>query len=371
MINDRTRRPDIAFFISSMGDGGAQRTIANLASGLSRRGYEVDLTLIRAEGPYLEDLDSDINIIDLNSNRAITSVLPLTMYLRRTRPHVLFSTLNYLNIVAILAGLVSGTSIDVVIRSANIQSTHSHQKQDQVLPELMRIFYRFSDKHVALSQAVAEDVCANYGLDRDETTVIYNPTVTEDLFDKATEPIDHQWFDSDVSVIIGVGRLSEQKNFEILIRAFEQVIADRNVRLVILGKGEKRSELEMLVEELGLADVVSMPGFVDNPYAYMHRADLFILSSRWEGFGNVIVEAMACGTPVVSTDCPGGPSEILNNGTYGPLVPVGDPNRLAERILEALDSPVDASTLKTRAMEFSVETITDEYERFLFNMEVS
>jgi len=366
MADNPSPRPDIAFFISSMGDGGAQRTVANLASELSRRGYDVDLLLIRAKGPYLQDLHHEIDVINFDSTRALTSVAPLVKYLRQKRPNVLFSTLNYLNLVAIWAGFISRTSVDVVIRSANIQSTGENRGRTRLIPHLMRAFYPFADKHIALSQSVAEDVCRNYGLDQEDISVIYNPAVTSDLFDEATEPIDHPWFDSDFPVILGVGRLSEQKDFTTLIKAFDRVACDQDARLVILGEGDKRSELDLLVDRLGLSDVVSMPGFMNNPYAYMSKADLFVLSSQWEGFGNVIVEAMACGTPVVCTNCPGGPSEILDDGTYGPLVPVGDPEMLANHIIEALKDPADDEILKQRAMEFSASSIADEYESVLF-----
>jgi len=366
MSDDYRTESDIGFFISSMGDGGAQRTIANLASGLSRRGYVVDILLIRAEGPYLRNLHPEINVVELSSTRALTSLLPLVKYLRQERPAVLFSTMNYLNIIAIWAGLISRTSTNIVIRSATVESKREPEGRAVFVPQLMQAFYRFANKHIALSQSVANDVCCTYGLDLNETSVIYNPVVTDDLLDKATEPVDHPWFDTDVPVILGVGRLSDEKDFSTLIEAFEQVVRSHDAKLVILGKGNKRSELESLVETLCLTDIVSMPGFVDNPYAYMGKADVFALSSRREGFGNVIVEAMACGTPVVSTDCPGGPSEILDDGKYGPLVPVGDTEALAKNISSLLVDPTDATTLRQRAMEFSVDAITEEYASVLF-----
>jgi glycosyltransferase involved in cell wall biosynthesis len=201
--------------------------------------------------------------------------------------------------------------------------------------------------------------------------VIYNPTVTPEIFRKATEPVQHPWFvDNRVPIILAAGRLHRQKDFPTLLRAFSLLRQNRPCRLVILGDGKKRRRkaLRQLAKQLGIEKDVSLPGFVENPFAYMARANLFVLSSAWEGFGNVIVEALACGCPVVSTDCRSGPREILDNGRYGRLVPVGDPEALARAMLEALDdpdNPCDRETRIQRAMEFSVDKIVDEYLKVL------
>ncbi|NLO89188.1 MAG: glycosyltransferase, partial [Clostridia bacterium] len=186
---------------------------------------------------------------------------------------------------------------------------------------------------VAVSQGVADDLVKTTGLMRELIKVIYNPIVTPELLEKAKESIGHPWFKpGQPPVILSAGRLTAAKDFPTLIHAFARVRAERLARLMILGEGEERPNLESLVRELGLESDVSMPEFVENPYAYMARAAVFVLSSAWEGFGNVLVEAMAVGTPVVSTDCPSGPAEILEGGKWGKLVPVGDVEKLAKAL---------------------------------------
>jgi glycosyltransferase involved in cell wall biosynthesis len=183
----------------------------------------------------------------------------------------------------------------------------------------------------------------------------------------ASEKLDHRWFeDNEDPVILGVGRLNEQKDFQTLLRAFANVLKKRHAYLVILGEGEERSSLEVLSEELNVAHRVHMPGFVRNPYKYMARSDVFVLSSKFEGFGNVIVEAMACGCPVVSTNCRSGPTEILENGKWGRLVPVEDPLRMSNAINESIASPLPPS--KERAQDFTAEVIMDQYCSLIYNL---
>jgi len=218
---------------------------------------------------------------------------------------------------------------------------------------------------VAVSRGVADDLARLTGLPREKIQVIYNPVVTPELFVKAEEPLGHPWFAAgEPPVILGVGRLHEAKDFQTLIRAFALVRKKRVARLVILGEGEERPKLEALVRELGLEEEVALPGFVDNPFKYMKRAGVFVLSSQWEGFGNVLVEAMACGTPVVSTACPSGPEEILENGRWGRLVSVGDVDALAEAIILTLDDKNHPDVAR-RALDFGVQRAIDEYIRVL------
>jgi glycosyltransferase involved in cell wall biosynthesis len=196
----------------------------------------------------------------------------------------------------------------------------------------------------------------------DLVTTIYNPVVTDELLEKAREPLDHPWFVEDAPpVILGVGRLEPQKDFETLIRAFHRVQSEREPRLVILGKGSERAKLERLVQSLGMDNSVQMPGFVDNPFQYMARADVFALSSRFEGLPGVLIQAMATGCPVVSTDCPSGPREILEDGRWGALVPVEDEEALAVAILGTIDSPHCLDELRERAQAFSASQAVDQY----------
>jgi glycosyltransferase involved in cell wall biosynthesis len=238
--------------------------------------------------------------------------------------------------------------------------------EDRILPYLIKLSYPFADDIIAISKGVSEDLAEFCSVEENRIKVIYNPAITPAIADESEESISHQWFTAyTYPVILGVGRLMDQKDFSTLIKAFRQLLQKREARLVILGEGEKREELEELTQNLGIEEKVDIAGFKQNPFPYMKNADVFVLSSVWEGFGNVLVEAMACGTPVVSMDCPSGPAEILENGKYGPLVPPGDSEALVYAILDTLDSPIDSELLKERANDFEVEKISSEYEEFV------
>ena len=200
--------------------------------------------------------------------------------------------------------------------------------------------------------------------------VIYNPVVNKSLINKSIEEIHHPWLNNkDLPVILGIGRLTKQKNFEHLIKSFKEVLKVKKARLIILGEGEERSNLEKLIINNNLIDLVDLPGFVDNPYAFMKKADVFVLSSSWEGFGNVIVESMSVGTPVVCTDCKSGPNEILNNGEYGFLVKVNDIEDMSNKILKILiNNPFEKKSIINRSNDFEANKITTKYlETILIN----
>jgi glycosyltransferase involved in cell wall biosynthesis len=253
----------------------------------------------------------------------------------------------------------------------NIQTAISPESQNitqlkrRLTPQLVRWFYPWAESIVPVSQGVAEDL-ARIGLSLERVQVIYNPVVTPELFEKAQEPVEHPWFSpGQPPVILGVGRLEQQKNFSTLIRAFAQVHQQHSARLIILGEGSERSYLESLIKELGLTENVALPGFVANPYAYMARAAMFVLSSAWEGLPTVLIEAMAVETPVVSTDCDSGPAEILKNGKYGKLVGVGDIKGLAEAMISTLTEPTDLRALQQRTVDFSVDGVLAQYMQVL------
>lgn len=287
-------------------------------------------------------------------------------YLRRERPAAMLSALNHANVIACLAYRLARVPTRLVISEHNTLSMSNAQNaRGRLVPWLMRWVYPWADSVVAVSQGVADDLVRTLGIDATRVKVIYNPVVDETLFDKAKQPLEHPWFkQGEPPVVLAVGRLTEQKDFETLIRAFAVVRAKRVVRLLILGEGELRFQLETLVNQLGLKDDVALPGFVANPFGYMARASVFVLSSRWEGLPTVLLEAMACGAQVVSTDCPSGPREILEDGKWGLLVPVENVSTLAQAITLKLDE-FEGPDVKRRAMDFGADQAVQKYFRLM------
>ena len=351
----------VALFLPSLNGGGAERVMLNLAQGFIERGLQVDLVLANAEGPLLTDVPIGVNVVDLSAKRVLYCLPGLIGYLRRERPDALLAAMEHTNLVALWAKKLSGVTTRVVVSVHNIVSqdiANAQNMRAKVIPLLVRIIYPWAYAVVAVSEGVADDLAQLTGLPRNKLQVIYNPAVTPELLVRAEEPLDHPWFQpGEPPVILGAGRLTAQKDFPTLIRAFALVRRKLPARLMILSEGEERPGLEALVQELGLLQDVSLPGFVDNPYKYMKRAGVFVLSSKYEGFGLVLVEAMACGTPVVSTDCPSGPSEILQGGKFGRLVPIQDEDSLAQAILHTLMDPVSkgASSVEPYTLDYAIE----------------
>lgn len=359
----RNSEKRIALFFPSLHGGGAERVMLNLAWGLVNKGVNVDLVLTRAEGAFVQQIPKGIRVFDLKASRAIASLPGLVGYLRRETPYALLSAMDHNNVVAVMARKIARVPVRLVVSvhgTLSKSAAHAPSLRGKLMPLWVRLAYHHADAVVAVSDGVAQDLVVSAGIKPDNVKVIYNPVVTPDIFIKAEEEVEHPWFrNGEPPIILGVGRLALQKDFCTLIKAFALVRKKYNARLVILGEGEERPRLEALARELSVSDEVFMPGFVQNPYKYMKRAGVFVLSSQWEGFGNVLVEAMAVGTPVVSTDCPSGPAEILEDGRWGEIVPVGDVEALAEGIIRALHEPRGRAVV--RAKEFSCEKIVEEY----------
>ncbi len=314
-----------------------------LGDGLSRLGFTVDFMVANAAGPYLEQLPTTINFLDLKAGQPRSSVPALTQYLRGERPAALISALHNANVAALIARKLSGVRVPVIL---SIQNNFSSEKalasgrREHLEIKAASLIYRWADALAGVSQGVADDLFQAIPVRKEQMQVIYNPVVSDELQARAQEPVDHPWFaPGEPPVILGVGRLHPQKDFPMLLDAFARVRAQRPARLIILGQGDERARLEEKVASLGLAEDVSLPGFAKNPYAYMNKAAVFALSSRHEGLPTVLIEALASGCPVVSTDCPDGPSEILKNGAFGPLTPVGDAGRFADALLDVLAKP--------------------------------
>jgi glycosyltransferase involved in cell wall biosynthesis len=338
-----TRSGPIALFLPSLVGGGAERVMVNLAQGMTERGLAVDVVVAAAEGPLVAQLPSKARLIDLRAGRVLRSLGPLSGYLRRERPRAVVSSMGHANLVALWAARLAPGRTPVL---ATVHNTMSRSTPQQGLmaglwPYLLRTFYPWASAIVAVSRGAADDLAQTSGIPRDRIEVVYNPVITPELMAQARRRPEHPWFaDGAPPVVVAVGRLTRQKDFPTLVRAFAEVRQGRNLRLLILGEGEERPALEALTRELGVADDVSLPGFRDDAMACMGRAALFVLSSAWEGLPTVLIEAMAAGTRVVSTDCPSGPREILQDGRLGALVPVGDAGSLARAMADGLDRPM-------------------------------
>jgi len=400
---DRYAAKHIALFIPSLAGGGVERSTLNLADALVKRGHQVDLVLCRAKGSYLGQVPASVKVIALKAapwwlgrvralsadyNHFGTLLLPvllaykpsprlrylpdLVLYLRHETPDALLSAMTYPNLVALWARCLAEVPTRVVISEHNtlsrqvIQGSKIWNWRWRFLPPVIRRVYPWADSIVAVSNGVADDLSLTASISRERITTVYNPVVTPELQEKLRAPLDHPWFaPGSPPVLLAVGRLVAQKDFPTLLKAFARVRAVRPARLVILGEGKKRTKLEVLARKLGVASDVALPGFMPNPFPYMMRASVFVLSSAWEGLPGVLIEAMACGCPVVSTDCPSGPAEILGGGAYGPLVPVADDAALAKAILSVLETPPDSERLRAQAALFSVDRATDQYLQVL------
>lgn len=357
--------PRIAIFVSFSGHGGVERMMMNLAEGLVELGCNVDLVLVKARHAQLDDIPNSINIVKLSSNHTFSSISALSGYLKKNRPNALLAAKNRANQVAVLARRLSGLNIRIGLRMGTtttvaLQGKSSLKQWSWYLP--MRWLYPKADEIIAVSKGVAEDLVRITGLNSQRITVIANPVITPRVKRLAKTEADHRWLQKkDLPVILGVGRLTRQKDFPTLIKAFARLHVQRRCRLIILGEGKDKQMLINLAEELNVADDLDFPGFVDNPYAYMNGADLFVLSSIWEGSPNVLTEAMGLGVPVVSTDCPSGPREILQEGHVSPLVKMGDAEAMAEAMQSVLDNPPDPEFIKEAVEKYTLEYSSKRY----------
>lgn len=324
---------------------GTKAAFERIAAGLS--GDQYDAGFVRVYREWEENSPGRLVTLDSRWSTAAIDRVPypwkklvlagvtfrrLVGHLRRNPPDVLVTGL--LGGVVVAAKEAAGADTNVVV------SVQGLPQPDRVRSVVWPRTYGRADVIVAPVSSIADRVANIADVDDSHIEIAPNPVVTERLLDRGVEELDHPWFDEETPVIVAVGRQTRQKDFKTLLRAFADIYDDRDARLVVPGKeDEQTKKLRRIVEELSLGDVVSFPGFVDNPYGYMCAADVFVLSSKWEGPGHVLIEALALGTPVVATDCPLGPREVLDDGDAGLLVPVGDHEAMAEGIATVLDDP--------------------------------
>jgi glycosyltransferase involved in cell wall biosynthesis len=400
------RERTLAFYLDHLEGGGAQKSTLTLAGALAARGHAVELLVCRPRGALQDQVAPEIEVVALDQSSVWSarmlalrsdpahfgSILAgialaprpsstlgylgsLVAVLGARRPYALYAANTHRNLEALFARRLAGVDTRIVVTERNAFHDGHLQRgwSRRFLPGLVRRMYGQADAVVAVSDGVADELAAWSGLPRAQIVTIYNPVVTDELIAGQSELVDHPWFQPGTSpVIMSAGRLGRAKDHPTLIRAFARVRRARPARLVIFGQGKTEAKtarsvaaLQAHAGELGVAGDVALPGFVANPFAYMARAAVFALSSINEGLPGVLIQAMACGCPVVSTDCPSGPAEILAGGRYGRLVSPGDDAALAAAILATLDAPPAAATLRERAGFFSVDRAVAQYERVM------
>ena len=355
----------IAIFLPSLDGGGAERAMVALANGLHAAGEPVDLVLVRAQGPYLAEVSPGIRIIDLQGDRALSALLPLVHYLRCERPRIMMAVMTHVALVALVARILARVPVPLLVSERiSLAGARSLTRgwSSRIMWRGVQLLYPRADRIVAVSEALADELRAALRVMPGKIQVLYNPVISPGFDELRNQPADHPWFQeaATIPVIFAAGRLHAQKGFDTLIEAFARVHRTRRARLLILGEGEDRVSLMRMAKDLGVAGDVDFPGFVVNPFPTMNRADLVVLSSRFEGLPNVLIQAMACGIPVVATNCPTGPGEILENGKWGRLVPVGDVEEMTIAISASL-SARDHPDVESRAAYFSRDAAVAQF----------
>jgi len=339
--------------------------VSTLINEFSNKGHSVDLLLIKARGGHLQAVSDSVNKIKLGSDHSWLTLWPLVKYLRKEKPAALLAVKHRAIMVALIARRLAGVDTRIVGRLGTNVSTALEGKsgfRKWLWHKSMQSIYPLADKLIPVSEGVSEDIHSISGIDKNKLEVIRNPVVTNKTLQLADEPLEHPWFaNNQPPVILGAGRFTRQKDFPTLIRAFAQLHQQKECRLIILGKGGDQQACLELAQSLDVEKDIDFPGFDSNPFRYMRHADLFVLSSAWEGSPNVLCEALAVGTPVVSTNCPSGPFEILQNGKYGILVPVGDADALTKAMTQTLAQPLGSETLRQAVAEYTAERSARRY----------
>ncbi|MGH8444683.1 MAG: glycosyltransferase [Solimonas sp.] len=354
----------LGVLISFSGDGGVERMVTNLCAEFASE-VQADLLAIKSAGGHASRIPPTVNLIQLKAKHAWTAVPEIARYLRDAKPDALLVAKDRAGRAALKATRRGGSKVPVWIRlgtnlSAALERKDAFSRWLRVFP--MRRIYPLAAGVVAVSQGVKDDTLRVTGLPEARVHVIRNPVITARLAEQAAEAVPHAWLaDKTLPVVIGMGRLTRQKDFPTLLRAFAALQAQTPSRLIILGEGKDREALTQLAAELGIGERLLLAGFQKNPYAWLARADLFVLSSAWEGSPNALTEALALGIPSVSTDCPSGPIEILDRGRYGPLLKIGDHAGLAAAMRQTLAAPLPAETLKAAVDEYRATTSARRY----------
>lgn len=386
-MRNKINENKIALFFVSFRAGGGERVMVELANGFARDGFDVDICIIKPVGQYKNQVDSRVNIVNLDTGRIIFSLPKLILYLRKERPKIILSLDEYTHIMSLIGTFISRSGTKSFLRVGNMFSVlfdKYKRIRDKMIPIISRNIYKYASGIIANSFGVADDVVKVFRVNRDKIEVINNPKDLNNIKNKSKLDCGHVWLDNkDRPVILFFGRLREQKDLPTLIKAFAKIQKETNSRLLFVGVGREQKRLEDLIKELGLEKEIDFFGFADNPYSFASKADVFISTSLWEGMSNSIIEAMVCGAPIIATDCNSGSREILAPDTdplfrmsqgieyakYGILVPVGDTNEIANSLKQVLTDSELREKYKQRSLErsenFGLEIILNKYKNIL------
>jgi glycosyltransferase involved in cell wall biosynthesis len=358
---------NLAIFIPSLSGGGAERVVLNLIQGFQEYNINLELILAQDDGIWQKQLPENCSIVILHKKHVFLCLFPLIRHLRKSIPDILFSAIDNANLVNVLACRLSGKNVKSIISihqvSSEFRKLHDNRKE-KILGKITNVVFPLTDKMIVVSEEIHKDILKNFRIPDNKIVTIGNPIIKSLDLDRT--------FDNSVRVknkytIVAFGRLAIEKDFGTLITAFNLFLKSKQGQLIIYGEGPERQNLENLCENLGVEKNVSMPGFEADVFGKLRQADLCVISSITEGFGNVIIEAFACGIPVVSTDC-GGPREILQNGKFGSLVPIKDAEALNYAMLETASHKIDPALLKERAREYTIENISLKYKQVFFSL---
>ncbi len=359
--------------VPSLAGGGAERICVSIIRNIDRKKFEPGIILFEKRGSYLQEIREDVVIYDLKKKNRFDFLKLLRLSVRifsELKPDIVISFLSYANFINVLSKILSFPKIPgkIIISERNYSSIYlKYERMRKIKEILLRVLYRRAGKVVVIAEGIKEDLINTFRIPHEKIIVIYNGIDVNEIEKLGSEPVNSVLFNDSVPIVIACGSLTFKKNFSFLLYAFSEVLKVLDAKLIIMGEGEEKEKLTGLSEKLKIGSRVFFPGFQKNPFKFIKSADVFALSSRWEGFGNVIVEAMACGVPVVSTNCPSGPGEIITDGKNGLLVDVADVKGMSEAILKLLRDRKLAGKIaregKRRAEDFRVEKMVREYEK--------
>lgn len=353
--------------MASFNGGGIERIIINLARGFIDKGYLIDIVVINNKGSLKNQIPKEAKIVVLNGNRALNSIGSLIGYLNNNRPDIFLSPMIHLNIISLISRMLSKNKYTKLIISEHVSpKKYKNNIKNFILKKSAKYLYQLADGVISISKGIRKDLEEFYNID---SKVIYNPVIREEIFELSKNKVDLPWDDNkEYKLIIGVGRLNKVKGFDVLIRAFSLAKKTVDIKLIILGEGKDRESLTDLINKLNITNDVYMPGFVSNPYKYINKSDIFILSSRNEALPTVLIESLALNKLIISTDCEHGPKEILKNGQYGILTPVDDYKTLAKKIITSVKRDLKFEIEESFLEDFKTENVLIEYIRFFENL---